>query len=143
MLGAIGEVEFTHLLDSLQHAAEDTEDPIAIIKSQSHAYVQYAVAHPAFFEILFEFRPAWATDTDTDDLPIVAKTFEVASTPIAAAIAQGQLREVDPLIGALTIWAAVHGIATLLVRGSLLSQSDEDTLVNSVIDTILAGLAPE
>jgi AcrR family transcriptional regulator len=140
LLAAIGEVEFTKLLDDLEHAAADGAGPIETIKAQARAYVHYAVANPAFFEILFEFRPAWALEADSEQFPVVAKTFEIAAAPVDSAIRAGLFRPIDPLIAALTIWSAVHGLATLLVNGSLLNSNDEDVLLQTVVDTIVAGM---
>ncbi len=141
LLAAVAETEFTRLIARFEEATRGVADPIARIKMQSHAYVQYALENPALFEILFVFRPAWSPQADATELAIASKAFEISATAVGDAIAAGHLGDAEPLMASLTIWSAVHGVATLLLARPALGAEFEAALVDSVIDSIVAGLA--
>jgi AcrR family transcriptional regulator len=143
LLAAVAEEEFASLITHLEAATTGLSDPIARIKAQCHAYVAYAVAHPALFEVLFVFRPAWARQPAAEELPIASKAFEISAVAVQDAIAAGALRERDALKASLTIWAATHGVATLLLARPGLGAEYEAALVDAVIDSVVAGLSTE
>ncbi len=141
ILVAVAETEFTRLIARFEESTHGVTDPIARIKTQSHAYVQYALENPALFEILFVFRPAWSPNPDAPELPIASKAFEISAAAVDDAIAAGLLGDAEPLIASLTIWSAVHGVATLLLARPALGAEFEAALVDSVINSVVAGLA--
>ena len=53
LLTAVAEDEFGRLIAQIEAAAVDLDAPLARIASQSRAYVTYAVANPALFEVIF------------------------------------------------------------------------------------------
>jgi AcrR family transcriptional regulator len=141
LLVALAEEEFSRLIVEIESSGGGA-DPLDRVRAQSHAYVRYAVANPALFEIIFEFRPAWGpAPAAARELPLASKAFEISAVAVTEAIRAGELREQDPLMASLTIWAAVHGIATVVAAMPQLGDDYEAALVDSVIDSVLAGLA--
>jgi AcrR family transcriptional regulator len=143
LLAAVAEEEFASLIAHLEGAVTGLADPVARIKAQCRAYVDYALSHPAFFEIIFVFRPAWAPQPAAEELPIASKSFEISAVAVEDAIAQGALRETDALKASLTIWAAIHGVASILLARPDLGADYESELITSVIDSVVAGLSTE
>lgn len=47
----------------------------------------------------------------------------------------------DPFVVAMSLWAAAHGTATVLLAGLDLGGELEGRVVDSVIDNLLRGLA--
>jgi AcrR family transcriptional regulator len=141
IVAAIAERAFEQLIDAIQSAAADLDDPIAQIKAQSVAYVECAVANPALFAVMFAYRPPWTDLPDAPELPLASKAWQLASVSVETATAMGLLREPDPLLAALTIWSAVHGVATLLTIGAPKQRPLDRALVTSVVDAVVDGLA--
>jgi AcrR family transcriptional regulator len=137
---AIAESEFAQLIDVIERAAAGVDDPVDQIKAQSVAYVECAVANPALFAVMFVYRPPWTRAPDPTDLPLAAKAWQLASVAVEQAIAQDRLREPDAVLAARTIWAAVHGVATLQSLGTAAGTVDR-ALVDSVVDAVVDGLA--
>jgi AcrR family transcriptional regulator len=140
LLEALAVDEFTRLTVRIAASGRNVDDPIEVIKAQCRAYVRYAVANPSLFEVIFLFRPAWTPGAGVDELPAASKAFELSAAAVAEAIDAGVIAERDPLMASLTIWAAVHGVATLLLARPRLGKSFESALVTSVINSIVAGL---
>ena len=140
LMRAIADEEFGRLLDGLVAASTAVEDPVERIKAQSRAYVDHALANPALFGVMTMFRPAWSPQQAAAEHDLASKSFEVSSVAIDDAIAAGLLRTDDPLMVGLTIWAAVHGVATVLLARPKLGADYESALVDSVIDAVVDGL---
>lgn len=142
IVATIAEAEFAELIAAIEAAAARADDPIAQIKAQSTAYVERAVTSPALFAVMFAYRPPWADGPSLPELPLASKAWQLASSAVEAAIADGRLREPDPVLASLTIWSAVHGVATLLTAGGPDTVPTVDrALVESVIDAVVDGLA--
>ncbi len=103
-------------------------------------YVQHAREHPALFEVMFVFRPEWA-GAPADELPLATEAFGTGLAAIEEAITTGRIQG-DPFMVALTVWSAMHGVASILLASPELGDATESDLVEQVIDTVLAGLAP-
>jgi AcrR family transcriptional regulator len=143
LVRAVAADEFDRLIARLQRAADESPDPLERIRVQARAYVAHAVERPALFEVLLMFRPSWTPQPGGEDFPLASKAWEVGAAPVEDAIARGLLGDQDPFVAALTLWAATHGIATLLAAGPQLGTDAERALVESVIDTVIAGLRAE
>jgi AcrR family transcriptional regulator len=142
IVGAIADAEFELLLAAIDRATTGLADPIAQIKAQSAAYVECAVANPALFEVMFAYRPPWTDGSGLPEQPLASKAWYSAVGAVETAIAQRRLGESDPVLASLTIWSAVHGVATLLTAGGPGTQATLDrALVTSVIDAVVDGLA--
>lgn len=140
LLRAVAEIEFTSLVD--RFGTVRTEDPVERLRQLSHAYIAHARENPELFRVMFLFPPELggaATATGLE-LPAATKAFELPAAAALAAINSGSLRaDADPLLVALTIWAAIHGTAIVLQLGFGFGSDLEEQLIDSVIDTLIRG----
>jgi AcrR family transcriptional regulator len=140
LLRALAEEEFECLIARLASAAADAQDPVGSIRAQSIAYVEHALENPALFHIMFIFRPDFAGPEGAEVLPLATKAFVAATAAVQDAIDAGRFVETDTIMATLTIWSAVHGVATVLLTGPGLGTEFERALIHSVVDNVLAGL---
>jgi AcrR family transcriptional regulator len=80
------------------------------------AYVEYAVAHPSHFRVMHSTKADESADPDFNACK--GRTFGLLLQAIAACQAEGSLPPGPPGRFALTAWAAVHGLAELLISGA-------------------------
>jgi AcrR family transcriptional regulator len=111
--------------------------PLERIRRLSRAYVDHALANPALFRLMFRFPPRPTAGLDA--FPPATRAFELAGRATEDAIAAGDLAVTDPVMANLTMWAAVHGVAEVLLLGFSPDPQAADELVDAVIDTMLAG----
>lgn len=139
LLQTIADGEFERLIASF--VAVQSEDPIECIRSLSLAYIAYAKDNPSLFKALFLFRPELMNDPRDGGASLAAKAFNSGATPVYAAIDAGMFRQIDPWLAVMTVWAAVHGVATMILAGpASLDPSEAEALAASVIDTVIRGL---
>lgn len=136
LLAAIAGEHFERLAD--RFAAVDAADPVERMRALSWAYVEHALESPSLFELMFRYPPAPAGEVEA--FPPAARAFDAAVAATAEAAEAGRLRVDDVGLAAMTMWAAVHGAAEVLLMGFPLDDAGARALVDSVIDTVLAGL---
>lgn len=141
LLEAVIETEFTRLIAEFQRYEHG--DPITRMCNMSWAYVNYAQENPRVFRTMFMFRAQLSTDPTGNDFAMATQAFTAARKPLADAIEQGLLRKGDPLMTHLTIWTAVHGVATVLLLGPDLGARGAEELTKSLIFAVIRGLCTE
>lgn len=108
------------------------------MRERSLAYVNFARTNPELFGLMFMFRPnAIAIEAD-NELGAATEAFEGGVIDVREAIADGDLVDRDPVKITLTLWAAIHGVATL----SIMAPPVGDAVAADVIDAMFAGLRP-
>ncbi len=140
LLAALADEEFGELVAAIEASAAGRTDPIERIVAQSHAYVDHVRAHPALFELMTVFRPSSLPQPAATELAMASRTFETSSVAVDEAIAAGLLADTDPLMVSLTLWAAAHGVAAVLLAEPNLGDDVESALVDSVVGAVVRGL---
>ena len=139
LLRTVAEEAFAELTGRFQQI--DDDDPLERLRAYSQVYVGFAVEQPELFRTMFLFPPELGVSEPTGaELPAATRAFDVPLQAIADAMAAGLLREQDPLLVALTLWTATHGVADVVLMGFGFDDAGRDELVATVLDTILRGL---
>lgn len=139
LLRALATAEFDRLVG--RFAAVDEADPVDRIRAHGRAYVTYARESPELFRVMFLFPPDLGGGglAEGVELPGATRAFAAAADAVAEAVTTGALRTDDPLLAALTLWSAVHGVATVLQLGLELPAEVEEAMVDEVTDRVLRG----
>lgn len=95
-------------------------------EAMGETYVQFAVAHPSHYRVMFGGHVRDASP-DSDLAKEGAGAFQVLVDALVSQQAQGLVRRDNPLALAQYIWANVHGIAMLAIDGQL-KQPAEDVI---------------
>ena len=148
LLAAVAEEGFramhTAIREALAMAPQGVEHRLVAI---GVGYVQFAVAHPAHFRIMFAQELAKAPAS-----PTAVRTAMAVFGELAGEIRQGQksgaLRDAPPLGLALACWSIAHGLAGILIEG-LLSRRElasaatqtPEALTRVVTGLLIEGLA--
>lgn len=93
-------------------------DPVDDLVQLGLAYRASAVDDPHFYEVMFGSVRADITP-DPGSLTRAAATFEPLLGMVRRAIDAGALRAEDPAVIAVSMWAMVHGLVSLELRGFL------------------------
>ena len=135
LLAAVATEHFEALVVRFQ--AVEADDPIERIRLLSRAYVDHALASPALFRLMFRYPPTPTGGVEA--FPPATRAFEVAAQATNEAVATGRLRVRDPLLANFAMWAAIHGVAEVLLMGFSTDAASADELTSEVIETMLAG----
>jgi AcrR family transcriptional regulator len=120
-------------------AVADDLSPVERLRLRGRAYLEFALAEPALFRVLFLEPPAAGPG---EPPPETGSALGDLVADVTAAMASGKLRIADPLTTALVLWSAMHGVAALWAVNpnlpTVLAHSVGDLAQNAV----LIGLAP-
>ncbi|MBD2775312.1 TetR/AcrR family transcriptional regulator [Iningainema tapete] len=146
LLGAVAEEGFKELTSALNTAIEQAlPHPLRRLEASGVAYVQYAIAHPSHYRVMFgSYRGEHMKATQPNPSLVAAgeQTFMVLVNLIMEGQSAGMVRPGDAKELAWVAWSLVHGLAMLLIDGQLpLSNASEVTsLANFMTQTLTQGL---
>jgi AcrR family transcriptional regulator len=105
------------------------------------AYVRFAVINPSHYRVMFGgFLDSAGTESELSVAG--AEAFQVLLDAITEQQAQGLIRAEDPLPLAQYIWAAVHGIAMLVIDGRLQGAQTGEELARLAMARLRTGIDP-
>ncbi|MEQ0560506.1 TetR/AcrR family transcriptional regulator [Amycolatopsis sp. NEAU-NG30] len=116
LLSAVATQGFTELLERRTRLPES--GPRERLTAACHSYVDFALQHPAMFELMFR------RDLIDPDEPALAAVSSAVFDEFAALVAAAGTRAgTDPRLVAASLWAALHGLAQLWLWGGLAGAS--------------------
>lgn len=122
--------------------AIETDDPLERLRAQCRCYVDFAVENPDLFGAMFMFPPELSLATPLGiESDAATSLFTKAAAAIEDAASSGAIDPPDdPLLAALSMWASVHGVATVLTMGFDFDRPTRERLVEQAVRGVLATL---
>jgi AcrR family transcriptional regulator len=127
---------FADLHEAMDAAAGSREDVEASLRDQGRAYIEFALARPEHYRLLFMRQRDLDMPTEAE-LSAVAGLSSVIDT-VRVGQERGLIND-DPTRVAFTLWACVHGIASLLIAKPHFPWGDRDDLIERVARAALHG----
>jgi AcrR family transcriptional regulator len=93
-------------------------DPLADLLALGHAYRASALADQHLYAVMFG-SPVPGFEPTPQDYAHAEATFVPLLDTVRRAIAAGLLRDADPGLVATALWANVHGLVSLELRGAM------------------------
>jgi AcrR family transcriptional regulator len=107
-------------------------------------YLAFAVEHPRDYRVIFMGDAAAFGDEKVQG-PTASPTFQFLVDRVAECVAAKVIARRDDVQTAMTIWALVHGLASLRITGHLANVGEDDhfsALFDRAVERLLAGMAP-
>jgi AcrR family transcriptional regulator len=141
LLEAVCVEAFTDFNNRLAAATAGIEDPIEALYAVGDAYIDFALSRPEHYRFMFMSRPEVAlhepTQAELDSLAGFAVVIDlVARAQRAGLIDAGE----DPLRVSQALWAAVHGLASLLIAKPHFPWGDEEALRSYLLHMVVRGV---
>ena len=129
LLAAVGREGFRTLRLALVEAWERHGRGQPGFEAMGLAYVQFAVAHPAHYRVMFgRFLESCAKDAEF--VQEAAAAFQALVDSLVEQQQAGLVRQDDPRILARFVWSVVHGIAMLVIDGQLRGEDERGEALN-------------
>jgi AcrR family transcriptional regulator len=126
-------------------AAIDEAQPLdgpAVLEAVGRGYVQFALANPGRFEVMF--RLDLLNEDDPDFVAASEGAYSLLVSTVARCHSEGFLGGNDPEVVAVSAWSMVHGLAALWISGRLsdrIRERDPSRLADRVsrlyVDSVL------
>ena len=139
LLATVGKEGFGKLRQALADAWEGNGHGRVGFEAMHRAYVQFAVAHPSHYRVMFG---GFIESAAKDDLFIAeAKAaFQVLVNALVEQQNAGDIRRDDPVLMARFVWALVHGTALLFIDGQLPEPAQRAALEPYLAERIYASI---
>lgn len=138
---------FSKLLDTLNTLGEECHDPLECLQKSGRAYVDFGLKYPNHYRVAF-MLPLHPQDEQEKARYLSPEsmgqiTFNYLRTLVDACVKQGEFRAVDVEMTAQALYAAVHGVTSLLIVHPEFPWADKDQLIDYVIESALKSFKKE
>ena len=142
LLATVGSEGFRKLGQTIADAWKQNGRGRAGFQAMGKAYVQFAIAHPSHYRVMFGgFIESAAKD---DHFVADAKAaFEVLVDALLEQQNAGDIRRDDPVLMARFVWAIEHGTALLVIDGQLPGEAQQEALEHYAAQRIHASIRQE
>jgi AcrR family transcriptional regulator len=121
-------------------------DPRERIFAIGRRYVQFGMEKPESYRLIFMEDQSFLDSVmgpkvlDDPDEP-GARAFNLVRDTVAALVADGTFRPIDPEAGAQILWSAMHGIVSLQLTCTGFPFQDVDALADLMCDSLMRGMS--
>ncbi|GAC51353.1 MULTISPECIES: TetR/AcrR family transcriptional regulator [Gordonia] len=140
LLDAVCARYFERLDDQLASAAEGIDDPLERALQLGLAYVRFAVATPVLYRVAFG-KPADAAHPSKVDQVLAASAYTRFVDTVTELADEGLFGRDDVNDVVLELWAAAHGIASLMLSKPGLGWGDDFQRAESMLKAVCLGRA--
>src|SRR5262245_15170305 len=110
-------------------------DPVELVRKLGRAYVEFGVANPAVYEFAFVLPRPGSTRRHKPHA-----TYYRLEDLVKRCIDAKRFRKMDVHVASQSLWAAVHGITSLLVVRPKFPWGDRQKVIAQVVDAAVDGL---
>lgn len=137
--------EAVGLLIDAYRPAEGIADPVERLEAFCRTYVRFALDYPELYKVMYLELRVDPGAVSPDGYRRAQKPLQDTADALAEAHAAGRLHAPTPLEGATVVWAALHGMLSLLLARQVDPRADRDRLLDLAIAHVIAGFrrAPE
>lgn len=128
LLKAAGDRCMERFVTAQEQAADGEPDPRERLIAVGRAYVDFAAAEPHAFALVYDPELCPPADPSPERAPLIAANERLLDRCVRDAQAAGWRARADPAQLGLALWAAVHGLATLVMAGHLPHEQAEPAL---------------
>lgn len=142
LLDTVCERVFGSMDEQMERACAGVAEPFEALRRRGMAYVEFGLRHPEHYRIIMLRRPLPDADAGSTDLAVASSAFGHLVEAVSRCVDAGVFGAgEDPRSLALVLWAAAHGITSLLITKPLFPwPSDLEAVADLVIRTAGLGL---
>ena len=142
LLYALCEETFARLVQELKAIENASRDPVENLKEGLRRYVDFGLRHPQHYMLTFMIPHEHAQDKtrylSRDSMGM--RAFAFLPRGIEECIRRKKFRPVDVQAAGQGLWAAIHGVTSLLISHKEFPWVKRDVLVETVIETAVKSL---
>ncbi|MDP6042312.1 MAG: TetR-like C-terminal domain-containing protein, partial [Candidatus Latescibacteria bacterium] len=113
------------ILYDMEMTVVDTPDPGERLVKLGQVYIQFALAHRPFYDLMFIESHVQQVISDENHWPEGQNTYSILRQTVHDCIQSGALPHGDVDSVTFAMWSLVHGLVSLIVRGRYSMIPDE------------------
>ncbi len=116
-------------------------DPVARVRAMLTAYVEFALDNPNAYRLVFCASPLGGSGMKQQAThELGTQCFERFTDVVREIAAQGRLKTGDPRTAHQALWAACHGLVSLMITKPSIDWAAPELITRVLIDGLLFGL---
>jgi AcrR family transcriptional regulator len=139
LLQAVCEETFSQLAGKLEHLQKTAGTPLGRLREGLRTYISFGLAHPNQYLVTFMSHSPGVDGGAFGD-SAGSRAFDTLRQNVRACAESGDIRTPDVELSAQALWAAVHGLTSLLITQRGFPFTVRAALVDHTVDTMTAGL---
>lgn len=142
LLYSVCEESFARLLNKIETIVKDYTDPVICLKKGLYAYIDFGLRYPNHYKVMFLIHPGHHKDRELylQEGSMGQKVYGFLQAIVEECIKQGKFHPSEVETTSQALWAAAHGITSLLIVHPDFPWVDKEQLINQVINTMVEGL---
>jgi AcrR family transcriptional regulator len=149
ILDAVCRTTFEGLAQRVRSIKADARHSSELVGRLVEAYVEFGLEHPDEYQLTFmagRSAPKFTRRKDfshpLEQQGIGVQSFLLFRDQVARMMQAGQLKDGDVALATQTIWAAAHGLVSLMIARPAYLLSERRLLVEAVVEALMTGLQP-
>jgi AcrR family transcriptional regulator len=129
-------------LDGGERLSDPAADAVRRFTNLGRGYVGFALTNPGLFHTAFCRPSAEGTEAQVTARIAASRPYQILSVSLDELVAVGLLDPARRAVAPIAFWAAVHGLATLLVDGPLaaMSKPEQELAIQRTLDILIEGI---
>lgn len=133
------EETFAQLARRLEQLSHRHTDPLAYLREGLRCYIDFGLKNPHHYTVTFIMKPKDSGDYNFEN-SIGKRAFAHLRSAVETCVTTGKFRPVDVDTAAQGLWAAVHGVTSLLIAHEDFPFVPRKKLIEHTINTMVEGL---
>jgi AcrR family transcriptional regulator len=130
-------------LIAMQRPTMSIADPVERLLRQGQVYMEFALDNPQFYDLMFIASQTGRCIEKAEDWKCGEQSYSMLRDTVRDVIAAGRMRGTDdPEVAAFAAWAAVHGIASLIIRNRsrMIPDQERERVVRGATELLIGAL---
>jgi len=142
VLFALCQETFSRLVEANKKLMDQTADPLECLVKGLKGYIHFGLKYPNHYKVTFVIHPPDIHENMQPKMEdsMGMRAFNFIPALVSACIEQGKFKKVDVDVTSQALWAACHGLTSLLIVHTRFPWADTQKLIDSVVDTMIEGL---
>lgn len=139
LLLALIETSIDKLSEALDNQLMEGDDSVLKLQKMANGFISFALSNPQEYEIIYMVRPEEMPKYPREKFQQVRKIYEKLAVIIEEGRVKGIFEVDNPLMSAYTLWAQLHGVASVIISKRLDTRIPTETFVRQAVDHIIQG----
>lgn len=142
LLYSICEETFAKLIEKMESITVTSDDPVEALKRGCRAYIDFGLEYPNHYRVTFINFPEHGKGPEhyLRGGSSGMKAFDCLRKAVAECVRQNRFRETDVELISQALWAAGHGVVSLIIVKEHFPWVDRNALAQLAVDAMIDGL---
>ena len=119
-----------------------SKNPLECLRKGTRAYIEFGLEHPNHYEVTFitPIMEYLGEDVHPYEGSMGERTFNFLRSQVADCVAGGYLKKGDVDVMSQTMWAAMHGLTSILIGHTDFPFVKRSKLIDCLTETMIKGM---